>query len=92
MPVYCVSYDLKGENRNYLPLFAVLQQSSRWWHYLESTWLISTNESPQQLWERIRPTIQARDFLLIIEVRDNISGWLPKDAWEWIHTNVPRPP
>jgi len=27
--------------------------------------------------------------LLIIEVRDNVQGWLPKDAWDWIHKNVP---
>ena len=45
----------------------------------------------QQAWDRIGPHIDANDFLLIIEIRDNVQGWLPKDAWEWIHANVPKP-
>ena len=87
--VYCVSYDLKSPGRNYQPLFEALRQSGRWWHYLQSTWLIQTAETPAQLWSRLAPHITQQDFLLIIEVRNNVQGWLPKDAWDWITANVP---
>ena len=89
MPVYCVSYDLRGVNRDYTPLFEALQTNvDSWWHFLESTWLISTNESALQVWERLRRTILRDDSLLIIEVRHNLNGWLPPEAWQWIRANV----
>lgn len=89
--VYCVSYDLKMPGRNYEPLFEALKKNQKWWHYLQSTWLVLTPETPQQLWNRVANTIDTNDYLLIIEVRDNCQGWLPKEAWDWIHTNVPSP-
>ena len=58
---------------------------------MQSTWLVITAETPDQVWKRLEPHIDKNDYLLVIEVRDNVQGWLPKDAWDWIHTNVPRP-
>jgi hypothetical protein len=91
MKAYCVSYDLKAPNRDYTRLYGELKKSRHWWHYLESTWLIVTDESPAELWERYAPHIDQNDRLLIIEVRDNVKGWLTKKAWDWIHSNVPSP-
>ena len=87
---YCVSYDLKAPKRDYSGLFDALKKSPKWWHYLQSTWLIQTTEEPNQIWDRLVRYIDTNDYLLIIEVRDNVQGWLPKDAWEWIHANVPK--
>jgi hypothetical protein len=76
---------------DYNPLLEAIKQSPKWWHFLQSTWLIQTTETPNQIWERLRPFIDTNDFLMIIEVRDNAQGWLPKEAWDWIHTNTPSP-
>lgn len=89
--VYIVTYDLKAPNRDYNGLYEELKKSPKWWHYLQSSWLIQTSETPDQIWNRIHMHIDANDYALIIEVRDNCQGWLPKDAWDWIHTNVPKP-
>jgi hypothetical protein len=88
MSVFCVSYDLKGINRDYTPLIRALQSKGKWWHFLESTWLISTDETAVDVWNRIYSTIDKKDVLLIIEVRNNVNGWLPKEAWDWIRENV----
>jgi len=85
---YCVCYDLKTPSRDYTPLFEAIKKSMKWWHYLESTWIIITSETPNDVWDRLGKAIDKNDFLLIIEVRDNIQGWLPKEAWDWIHENV----
>ncbi|MEW6618720.1 MAG: hypothetical protein AB1422_05150 [bacterium] len=90
MKAYTINYDLKAPDRNYDGLYEAIKKSPKWWHYLESTWIIITNETPNQIWQRIEPFVDKNDYLLIIEVRDNVQGWLPKDAWDWIHTNVPR--
>ncbi len=88
--VYSVTYDLKTPGRDYTPLYEALKKAGKWWHYLESTWLIATDETPNQLYNRLVSTITISDRLLIIEVRNNGQGWLPKAAWDWIEENAPR--
>ena len=86
--VYNVSYDLKSPGQNYTDLISELKKSSSWWHYLDSTWLIRTQESASQLWERISSYFDKNDYALIIEVGKDYQGWLPEKAWEWIKENV----
>ncbi|MCL4874202.1 hypothetical protein KJ039_08980 [bacterium] len=86
---YAINYDLKAPGRNYDALYDEIKKTGRWWHYLESTWLVSTTETAEQIWNRIGKHIDKNDYMLIIEVRNNTQGWLPKDAWDWINANVP---
>lgn len=90
MTAYVISYDLKAPGRDYSNLYEAIKHGTKWWHYLESTWIVITNESPQQVWDRLARHVDKNDRLLIIEARDNVQGWLPKDAWDWIHSNVPK--
>ena len=88
---YTINYDLKAPNRDYEGLYEAIKASPKWWHYLESTWIIATDESVKQVSARLKPHIDDNDRLLVIEVRENFQGWLPKKAWEWLHANVPNP-
>lgn len=89
--VYVVSYDLRKPGKDYIGLTEQLQNSPRWWHYLESTWLIATPESASQLYNRLRAHLDKKDdSILIIEVGNHVGGWLPKDAWEWIQREIPN--
>ncbi|MDD5405692.1 MAG: hypothetical protein PHE73_01980 [Sulfurovaceae bacterium] len=88
MSVYCVSYDLNKSGQNYDNLYDELKKSSSWWHFLDSTWLIYTNESANQLSERIRLHLDKNDYLLVIKVTNEYSGWLPQEAWDWINKHV----
>jgi hypothetical protein len=90
MNVYCVSYDLHKPGQNYEGLFDQLKNSPGWWHYLESTWLIATSETAQDLAKRLFGVIDANDSLLVINARNESAGWLPSKAWDWINRNVPR--
>ncbi len=88
MRVYAVSYDLNRPGQNYQGLIGELEQSPSWWHYLKSTWLIATNETPDQLWGRLEPHVDTTDCVLIMEVINRAQGWLPAKAWEWINQYV----
>ena len=88
--VYIVSYDLKKPGRDYVGLIEQLQNSLRWWHYLESTWLIATSESPSELYNRLSAHLDSGDNILIIEAGNHIYGILPKKAWEWICREIPN--
>ncbi|MFQ6676532.1 MAG: hypothetical protein ACE5LH_09360 [Fidelibacterota bacterium] len=86
--VYVVSYELRGARRDYRRLYDELRNSSGWWHYLGSTWLISTDESANELYERLATAIGSNDGLLIIEAGRTRQGWLPEEAWAWIREHI----
>lgn len=88
MKTFSVSYDLNKPGQNYDNLIKELKRSHSWWHYLDSTWLIKTNESASQLSTRIRKHLDNNDNVLVIRVTKDYSGWLPQKAWDWINANV----
>lgn len=83
--VYAIILDLKNIFHNYDDLYEELQNSPSWWHYIKSTWLIRTEETSNQIWNRIQNHITPKDFALIIEVNKDYQGWLPQEAWDWIN-------
>jgi len=88
MKVYAISYDLKSPDRDYTPLYDAIKNNYQWWHYLESTWLVATSETAQQIYGRLVKTITQADRLIIIKVTKEYYGWLPADAWKWIESNL----
>ena len=89
MTVYCVSYDLNKAGQNYNNLYDELKKSSNWCHPTDSTWLIVTHESAEQLRNRIRNHMDDNDTLLIIKVIRPYSGWLTQEVWDWMDKNIP---
>ena len=88
MSVYCVSYDLNKAGQNYNALYDELKKSPGWCHPLDSTWLISTRESAQQLSDRLRKHLDNNDTLLVIGVTKEYSGWLPQATWDWMRQHI----
>lgn len=88
--VLLVSYDLKSPGGDYSGLFKELKASDGWWHYLESTWLIFTNETPQELYDRLGKHTHKEDRVLVIEIAKPAprQGWLPQKAWMWIKNHI----
>jgi len=88
LKVLLITYDLKEPKQQYANFFAEFQKTTKWWHYLESTWLVYTELTPKQWSDTLVPKIYDKDYLLIIEVTPSYYGWLPKDAWAWIKENL----
>lgn len=84
---YLITYDINS-NDNYNLLEKELKKYEKWWHYLERTWIIISEETPQEIWSRIENKINKKNNLLIIEIRKESEGWLPRNAWDWIKKNV----
>lgn len=83
--ILLVTYDLNKPGKDYTSLYNVLKTAPGWWHYLESTWILSTTESPDAWSEKIRRVIDENDHFIVVDItRKSRQGWLPKDAWDWI--------
>jgi len=85
MALILISYDLtRGTQDDYNDLYRALKRNG-WWHYLESTWIIPTNESPEDVWERLKPFFDNDDRVIIVDITEKSrQGWLPKRAWQWL--------
>ncbi len=84
--IYAVNYDLKQPGRDYSGLYEAIKGCGAWWHFLGSTWLVDTSLDAAGIWKRLEPHIDKNDRALVIGVTRNYSGWLPKDAWDWIRS------
>jgi len=88
--IYVISYDLPRGlfGRSPQSLYNELAASRGWCHYLEKTWLISTVESIENLYQRLSPHLDDRDKILITELTRTYYGALPDEAWEWIEERI----
>ena len=82
--VYIVSYDLMGSENDYEELFSTLTSFPAWWHFLASTWLVVTDLNAVSVFEKLRPYIDDKANILVMEAGSDCAGWLPNKAWEWI--------
>ena len=87
--IILITYDLKQPDRDYTALYESIKQcGTKWWHYLESVWIIRTDMTPDQCFQKIHSYIDNNDYLFIVDIsRHSRQGWLPKDAWDWIKAN-----
>ncbi len=82
--VLLITCDLRAPGRNYNSLYEAIKKANVWWHHLDSTWLIETNAAPKAWYEFLAPHLDVNDYILIIEVKHNYWGFLPKEAWDWL--------
>lgn len=83
--IILVTYDLKAPGRDYQKVYDLLKSSTAWWHYLESTWILSTSEDVSTWAQKLREVIDTNDSLFVVDITGMTrDGWLHKDAWEWI--------
>lgn len=86
--VFIVSYDLNRPGQNYEGLLEEIRRSPGWLHPMQSTWLIYTNESAQQLSDRLLKYIDGSDRLILMPASKPVLGWLTQESWDWINKYV----
>jgi hypothetical protein len=91
--ILIVTYDLRTP-KDYHDFYEAIKaqgEQGKWWHYMASTWLLSTSKSPSDVAEALRPHMDNQDFLFVCELAPNYQGWLPKPAWDWINAELKKP-
>ena len=85
--LYAITYDISDSKKDHTEFFNKIKSLGGWMHYIEDTWIISTQKYPtaEQIFAELRPLIdKAEDYVFVarIDLTDT-QGWLPKKAWEW---------
>jgi hypothetical protein len=85
--ILIVTYDLRSP-KDYHDLYEVVKLQGKWWHYMASTWLLSTTKEPQQVVDAMLPHMDPMDLLFVCELTPKFQGRLPQQAWDWINTEL----
>lgn len=90
MAAYLISYDLNKKDKNYDGVYQAIKNSSdgTWCHPLESTWLIRTSLTVEQVSDNIQKQIDSNDMFLVIEVKKNYQGFLTEEMWKYLRENI----
>jgi hypothetical protein len=89
MGTYAIGYDIhpsRGERYDKL-IEAIKALGSRWWHHLDSTWLVVTNLTSAQIRDRLTATLPYNDDqVLVIKVSHTEAAWygFDKDGSDWL--------
>lgn len=86
--LYLISYDLKNSTKDYSSLYEAIKSYGQWWHYMDSTWIVSTQSQIETVVQSIRSQIEEADNLFVVEISGcRRNGWLPKKAWDWLRAH-----
>ena len=85
MSVLIITYAHKNRLTDYKPFFDTIKSNAdQWWHYLDSTWIVATDHSPETFASLLYPYINTTDFFFVAKLTGEHQGWLPQEAWDWL--------
>lgn len=84
-----ITYELTRPEEEYTSFYNSLKKLGEGKHYLHSTWLVDTEESPQQIKKALEAYLNPDDKLFIAEITPDYAGTLPKRAWRWLDKQKP---
>jgi hypothetical protein len=90
MSIYMIGYDLNKPGQNYENLFTAIKKlSNNWWHCLDSTWLIKSDNTAVSIRDALRPHIDASDELLVAKLSGE-GAWagFNEECSVWLKQNL----
>jgi len=88
MAIFMVGYDLH-EGQNYKNLEDAIKALGSWWHCLDSTWLVESDQTALVIRDLLRPHIKSDDCLLVMRYGNTHSGFGANAAWYGFTENRP---
>ena len=88
MKVYQISYDLRKQ-RDYESLYERIRSYGTYSHALESTWLIATNETAEQVHNYLYEVMDGDDGLLVTRLQGE-AAWqgLSSEISQWLKSQL----
>ena len=89
MSSYIVSYDLSKPGQDYTKLYDAIKAYSWWWHYLDSTWVIVTDDSAVSIRDNLYTHMDSNDELLVAKLTGT-AAWngFEAKASDWLKEHL----
>lgn len=86
--VFCIAYDLNSPGANYAALIEQIKSYGTWWHHLDSTWFIVSDNTASQIRNHLGQYIDNSDELLVFPVGSDWAGkGFSEKAYNWLNNN-----
>ncbi|HEV7930528.1 MAG TPA: SinR family protein [Nitrosospira sp.] len=88
MALYCIGYELENLENTYATLIEEIETYETWWHCLESTWIIGSPKTVDEVKSHLQQYIGLNDKLVVLEIAGN-AAWVgfDKECSDWL-TNL----
>ncbi|KAA3504381.1 hypothetical protein DXM27_03860 [Rhizobium rhizogenes] len=83
MAVYLVTYDLNKETKR-PDILKDIRDGDSWAMLSESSYAIETNETPRQVYDRLKKHLDGNDNLLVVTMKNPYYGQATKDVIDWL--------
>lgn len=87
MAVYIVTYDLNKETKR-PNIVGEIKKSRSWARLSESSYVIDTQERPEQVRARLNPYLDANDYCFVITLSSPWDGYGPKEVIDWLQARL----
>ena len=89
MKSYMIGYDLNAPGKNYDTLFEGIKNLGNWWHCLDSTWIIKSNLTAEQIRDNLKQYVDSNDNLLVATLTGEAAWWgFRKECSDWLKSNL----
>lgn len=88
MAVLLVTYDLNKPGKDYNDLLKTIKAYG-WARLSESSYAIKTEQTPQQVFDILKPYLDQNDNLYVITLKKPYAGFGPTDVNDWLDSNLP---
>lgn len=88
MTTYIVTYDLNNETKR-PPIVKDIRSYESWAMLSESSYAISTGQTPKQVYDFLSKHLDSNDNLYVINLTNPHYGQGPKDVNDWLAANLP---
>lgn len=86
--IVLITYDLKRPGQDYSPVYDAIKETGDWAHPLESTWLVDTQHTTEQLRNHVRAKMDANDYLLVVRITGDWAAFLPTAMLTWLQSRT----
>lgn len=89
MTTYMIGYDLNKSGQDYDDLIEAIKTYDKWWHYLDSTWIIKSSKTATEIRDHLKRHIDSNDELLVAKLSGEAAwaGFSDKGS-SWLKTNL----
>jgi len=89
MAVRLISYDLNKETKRPPIVKRIKETWPAWARLSESSYAVSTADTPKQIFDKLSDLIDSNDNLYVITLARPYYGQGPKDVNAWLESDLP---
>lgn len=89
MASFLISYDLTRPGQDYPELFEAIKKLGKWWHCLDSTWIVVNSGPSSTIRDTLSKHIDRNDTLLVTKLTGE-GAWtgFDKKCSDWLKENL----